>query len=208
MIGCVNNKALERRVFNLEQENAMLRKETTDLNIKIEETNNLLYVMQDKITEQQKLIEEIKKTASAQPVRIAKRYQPSTVNLDNSPEALYRNSLDLLYAGKVDSAEKGFTEFLAKYPEHPYADNAQYWLGECQYYRKDYNSAITEFNLVLTNYPSGDKVCDATLKIGYSYIQLGDVDNGVKYLKEVIKNCGNSPVVQKAEEKIKLLGRN
>jgi len=46
------------------------------------------------------------------------------------------------------------------------------------------------------------------LKIGYSYIQLGDVDNGAKYLNEVISNCNDTPVAQKAAEKLKLLGRN
>lgn len=205
--GCANTELLEQRITRLEEENAALRKETTDINIKLEETNNILYVMQDKITEQAKSIDELKNSTL---VKTAKEGAtvPQKVQAVDSAEERYRDSLDLLHSGKVDAAEQGFRDFLEKYPEHPYADNAQYWLGECFYTRKDYNSAITEFNLVLTNYSHGDKICDATLKIGYSYIQLGDVDNGAKYLNEVISNCNNTPVAQKAAEKLKLLGRN
>lgn len=207
LIGCANTKLLEKRISQLEEENAALRRETTDINIKLEETNNMLYVMQDKIAEHSKSIEELRNINSIKSVR-EKPVSQSRVQATDEAEKLYRSSLDLLNSGKVDAAEQGFRDFLDKYPEHPYADNAQYWLGECFYARKDYNSAITEFNLVLTNYSHGDKICDATLKIGYSYIQLGDIDNGTKYLNEVMTNCNNTPVARKAAEKLKLLGRN
>ncbi len=205
--GCANTKLLNQRITRLEEENVALRKETTDIHIKLEETNNILYVMQDKITEQAKAIEELKKILQTKTVKenpsISSRVRPP-----DSAEEYYHRALSLLQSGKVEAAEQGFRDFLEKYPEHSYADNAQYWLGECFYTRRDYNSAITEFNLVLTNYSHGDKICDATLKIGYSYIQLGDVDNGVKYLEEVLSNCSDTPVAQKAAEKIRLLGRN
>ncbi len=207
LIGCANTELLEKRIARLEEENAALRRETTDINIKLEETNNILYVMQDKITEQAKSIEELRNSNSIKSMK-EKPITPAKVHATDDAEKLYRSSLDLLNSGKVDAAEQGFRDFLEKYPEHPYADNAQYWLGECYYARKDYNSAITEFNLVLTNYSHGDKICDATLKIGYSYIQLGDVDNGTKYLNEVMTNCNDTPVARKAAEKLKLLGRN
>lgn len=207
LAGCANTELLEQRISRLEQENATLRKETADINIKLEETNNILYVMQDKITEQSKSIEELKNRNSIKAMKGAP-IASEKVQRASSAEESYRAALDLLHAGKVDRAEQGFRDFLEKYPEHPYADNAQYWLGECFYSRKDYNSAITEFNLVLTNYSHGDKICDATLKIGYSYIQLGDIDNGEKYLNEVIAKCSDTPVAQKAAEKIRLLGRN
>jgi len=197
--GCASTEVLENRISRLEQENALLRKETTDINIKLEEAMNLMYVMQDKLAEQAKMMEELKNSSTSKVIKKEK---------ENTPDALYRSALDLLQSGKVLEAEKGFRDFIHEYSDHPLADNAQYWLGECFYARKDYHGAITEFNLVLTNYPGGDKICDAKLKIGYSYIQIGDTDNGVKYLNEVINECSGTPVAKKAAEKINLLGRN
>ena len=49
------------------------------------------------------------------------------------PLALYKTAYDDLRAGRHEAAERGFREFVRSYPHHDYADNAQYWLGECFY---------------------------------------------------------------------------
>ena len=49
------------------------------------------------------------------------------------PLALYKSAYDELRAGRHEEAEHGFREFVRRYPHHDYADNAQYWLGECFY---------------------------------------------------------------------------
>jgi len=108
--GCANIKLINQRITQLEEENAALRKETTDINIKLEETNNILYVIQDKMTEQTNSIEELKKSIS---IKTAKENPvvPERVQTVNSAEERYRAALDLLHSGKIDAAEQGFREF-------------------------------------------------------------------------------------------------
>jgi tol-pal system protein YbgF len=65
------------------------------------------------------------------------------------------------------------------------ADNSQYWLGECFYDRKDYASAVREFRKVIEHYPSGNKVPDALLKVGYSYLLLGSTEAGKQTLLQL-----------------------
>jgi tol-pal system protein YbgF len=65
------------------------------------------------------------------------------------------------------------------------ADNSQYWLGECFYDRKDFTSAVREFRKVIEHYPSGNKVPDALLKVGFSYLSLGSVDAGRQTLSQL-----------------------
>ncbi len=101
------------------------------------------------------------------------------------PLALYKSAYDDLRAGRHDAAEKGFRDFVRRYPHHDYADNAQYWLGECFYDQKRYDKAAPEFRAVLTRWPTGNKAPDAMLKLGFSLIALGDVDKGGKVLREV-----------------------
>src|SRR2546422_7060560 len=38
---------------------------------------------------------------------------------------------------------------LARYPKHPLAGNAQYWIGEAYYVQHDYPQALVEFQKVL-----------------------------------------------------------
>ena len=55
----------------------------------------------------------------------------------------------------------------------PLAGNAQYWLGETYYVRKDYENAATAFALGYQKYPKSAKAADDLLKLGMSLGNLG-----------------------------------
>jgi tol-pal system protein YbgF len=119
-------------------------------------------------------------------IRIAREGVPKPIKSEH-PEAvvLYRKSYEALRASKHEEAVQGFRDFLHLYPTHDLADNAQYWLGECYYDRKDYASAVREFRKVIEHYPGGNKVPDALLKVGFSYLSLGSVDAGRQTLSQL-----------------------
>ncbi len=99
--------------------------------------------------------------------------------------ALYRRSFEALRAGRHEDAVRGFKDFLRAFPSHDLADNSQYWLGECFYDRKDFASAVREFRRVIEHYPSGNKVPDALLKVGFSYLSLGSTEAGRQTLVQL-----------------------
>jgi TolA-binding protein len=47
-------------------------------------------------------------------------------------EEQFRGALAAYQAGKAAEAHGRFGEFVRRFPNHDYADNAQYWMGECQ----------------------------------------------------------------------------
>ena len=61
-----------------------------------------------------------------------------------SARSLYAQVSALLEGATLTAA---FREFLKLYGGSDLADNAQYWLGECFYDRKDYPAAVREFLL-------------------------------------------------------------
>jgi tol-pal system protein YbgF len=73
------------------------------------------------------------------------------------------------YAGALDA----FTAFLVHWPDHPRADNAMYWRGECYYAQGDFARAADELAGVLARFPDGNKAPDALLKLGMSQQKLG-----------------------------------
>jgi tol-pal system protein YbgF len=109
-------------------------------------------------------------------------------NPDMEAFRLYRRSYEALRLGKHDEAADGFREFLRRYAAHDLADNAQYWLGECYYDVKDFASAVREFRRVVERFPHGNKVPDALLKVGYSYLALGSVDAGKQTLEQLVRS--------------------
>ena len=89
------------------------------------------------------------------------------------PDAEYQSAFKLLKEARYDEAAAGFTQFLAQHRDHELASNAQYWLGEVHYVKRQYPAALAAFEGVLTGYPDARKLPDALLKAGYCHYELG-----------------------------------
>jgi tol-pal system protein YbgF len=128
----------------------------------------------------------------------------------DSPDAvtLYRKAFEALRAGRHEEAERGFREFVRAYPSHDLADNSQYWLGECFYDRKDYAAAVHEFRKVIERYPSGNKVPDALLKVGFSYLLLGSTEAGRQTLSQLQRSYPRHEAAGLATTRLEELDRD
>lgn len=94
-----------------------------------------------------------------------------------SPEAQYEFAYaQLLQAqreqGDFNRAEAALKAFIAANPTHRLAGNAQYWLGETYYVRRDYQNAAIAFAEGFQKYPNSEKAPDNLLKLGMSMGQL------------------------------------
>jgi tol-pal system protein YbgF len=117
-------------------------------------------------------------------VRSKTREAPGERSGDGASE--YRTAVDLVKAAKYDDAVAALRAFIARYPRHDYADNAQYWIGEAFYAQKDYPRALSEFRRVVEVYPRGNKVPDALLKVGYCYQAMGQGEKARAVLEQVV----------------------
>jgi tol-pal system protein YbgF len=94
--------------------------------------------------------------------------------LDPEAKPAYDAALALVNARQYDRALDALAAFLLKWPDHPYADNAMYWRGECYFAKGDYLHASEQFEGVVTRFPAGNKAPDALLKLGISHQKLGN----------------------------------
>jgi tol-pal system protein YbgF len=120
----------------------------------------------------------------------------------SSEVALYQIANDHLRAGATAEAMAAFRTFVKRFPNHELADNAQYWLGECFYHRKDYSMALREFRRVVEKFPRGNKVPDALLKLGFSYLALGSTRPGKETLTELARSYPRHPASGLATAKL------
>jgi tol-pal system protein YbgF len=120
-------------------------------------------------------------------------------------EGTYQKAYSTFKSGDYPAAVKLFEAFLSQYPKSEYADNAQYWIGECYYQLKDYDRAILEYDKVVKQYPKGDKVTSALLKEGFAFLDLGDRVNAKLLFQKVIKQYPQSPQAEIAAKKLKAL---
>jgi tol-pal system protein YbgF len=95
--------------------------------------------------------------------------------LDPEAKRAYDAAYSLVSARRFDEALDALASFLVKWPDHPYANNAMYWRGECYFARGDYQHASEQFDGMLKRYPAGAKAPDSLLKLGMSHQKLGNV---------------------------------
>ncbi|MDP2970605.1 MAG: outer membrane protein assembly factor BamD, partial [Deltaproteobacteria bacterium] len=79
---------------------------------------------------------------------------------------LYKDAYETFQKGDLDGGRRKFEAFLKQYPNMELSDNAQFWIGETYFLKKDFEKAILEYEKVIVKYPEGDKVSSALLKQG------------------------------------------
>lgn len=90
-----------------------------------------------------------------------------------SGDQMYHDAMKKLQDGDNAGAERGFKAFLQSHPRHALAGNAQYWLGESYYARRDYQNAMTAFAEGYKIYKTSPKGPDNLLKLGITLAVLG-----------------------------------
>ena len=124
-----------------------------------------------------------------------------------APGAAEKESYDRAFQAlkelRYADAAQLFQEFLDRYPNSEYADNAQYWLGESYYVTRNYDIALEAFQELLDNHPDSSKVPDALLKIGYTHYELKNWDQARTALSQVEQNYPDSTLARLAASRLK-----
>jgi len=157
-----------------------------------------------------KLVHKIKERATSQSdlidsLLVVEGHKKAGPEKDLDAMELYDSAYLDLSEQNYEMAESGFLKYLKVFPESDYADNASYWLGEISYARKEYEKAFEKFKQVTIDYPAGDKMPDALLKMAYCLINLGQKSKAKKILKRIIGDYPGSSVASLAEARLNRL---
>lgn len=98
---------------------------------------------------------------------------PPAAAANASGDQMYHDAMKKLQDGDNAGAERGFKAFLQSQPKHALAGNAQYWLGESYYARKDYQNAMTAFAEGYKAHKTSPKGPDNLLKLGITLAVMG-----------------------------------
>lgn len=110
------------------------------------------------------------------------------------------------YSNKMyEQALKGFSRFVEKNPEHPYADNALFWRGECFLAIGKFFQGIGEFERLHRRYPKSDSAASGLYRIGFSYDQLRDRAKALEYYFQVVDKYPNTDAARRASRRVSAL---
>src|ERR1700686_297615 len=123
-----------------------------------------------------------------------------------APDVLYNNALRDYNGGKNDLAIQEFGDYIKFYPNTDLSGNAYFYLAEIQFKAGDYQKAVANYDLVLQNFPSGNKAAAAELKKGFALLELGKEDDGTQELKRVIQRYPRTNEATQARERLRKTG--
>ena len=136
----------------------------------------------------------------AAPLQPGDQFNTQTAGLPGAPTALSgspRDQYDLAYGyiltGDYDLAEQEFRAWLASFGSDPLAVDAQFWLGESQFYQRRYRDAANAFLAVYTGHAEHAKAPDALLKLGMSLAALGETSAACATFGEVGRKYPSAP---------------
>lgn len=131
----------------------------------------------------------------------------SRANTNPADEQIsYLAAYELVKNKRYDEALIAMQTFATKYPQGGYTANAQYWLGELFLVKKNYNDAISHFDMVLQQFPSSSKYSASLLKMGYALADSGRVGEAKERLQEVMKKYPDTNTAELAHLKLETLG--
>jgi tol-pal system protein YbgF len=122
------------------------------------------------------------------------------------PDVLYNNALRDYNAGKGDLATQEFSDYIKFYPNTDLAGNSYFYLAELEYRAANYPDAVKNYDLVIQNFPSGNKAASASLKKGFALIEMGQKDDGIAELRHVIQRYPKSNEAVQARDRLRKLG--
>jgi len=127
---------------------------------------------------------------------------PAGVSADRS----YAEAMRDLQTGKSDLAYNEFQQYLTYFPSTEFAAKAQYYLGEIDYNRGNYPSAIHNFDLVLERYPENPKTADAHLMKAYALLKANERNHAVQEFRILVSNYPHTDDARKALQQLRSLG--
>ncbi|MFQ5740732.1 MAG: tol-pal system protein YbgF [Acidobacteriota bacterium] len=194
------NRVLEEMVKVLRDEKADFRKTVSDLHqeiqglsVKLDDTNNRLASLHQKVEESQ--------------MRVETRRLPSASDPGGAkPDQVYSLAFNDYLGGNYELAIRGFQDFLVNYPESEYTDNAAYYLGLCYQHQGRSEQALQAFDQVINLYPKGDMAPSAYYKKALLEQEQQKNEAAIETYRKLITLFPNSQEAVIASQELEGLG--
>lgn len=107
-------------------------------------------------------------------------------------ESLFNAAYGDYTAGRFVLAVSGFEELVSQFPDSPRAPDALYWTGESLAAQDMHAEARRRFLQVTQDYPGSPNVPDAVLRAALEAIELGQRDDAIRELRQLVAAHGGS----------------
>jgi tol-pal system protein YbgF len=209
-----NSDSMNKVAASMTALQGSLEKLQTDNGGKVEQLSGQIQALNDSLDELKARLAKVSKQLedmqaaqqSAAAGQAAQQAQQQALAQAPPPDVLYNNGLRDYNAAKNDLAKQEFSDYVKFYPSTDLAGNAYFYLAELAYKQGNFQEAVTNYDQVLQNFPTGTKAPSSDLKKGLALIELGKKDDGIAELRHVIQRYPRSNEALQAKDRLRKLG--
>ncbi len=183
----------DKRLLKLQKQVEELKKELKKKDMQIADLKAQLMLKEEQLAKKQSA------SSTAQPSFYPTTSQGMQPVAASEYKRTYQRGLELFHQKRYDEAIQVFEQLLATDLNHPLADNAQYWIGECYYAMGKYQKAIMAFEKVFT-FRNSNKNDYAQFKIGQCYYMLGNKQRARQEFQQLVDNYPDSELIGRAKD--------
>jgi TolA-binding protein len=196
-------QVLQQQVGSLQKNNADTANHISDLEEQIRYLNGRVEVLENKLASSQNENDQLKKQASdlnqnqSQKMAI---FQDALTKMEQNVTALQAD-VGGLHAQALAEQTRKDTEVEVKKK----SDKSPFETGEAYFEKKEYRSAILEYEKYRNKFPKGKNFATATYKMGVSFQELGMKDEAKTFFDEVVTKHPKSEEAKKAKSRLQKL---
>jgi len=189
---------------------ARMKQLITVMSSRLESMENKLSAMNQKLDQAKTALDNV---TTQKPTSAAAKSHPSQRSgtavearlLDNgfvqdASVMAYRQSMILYQTKKYPEAILSFSAFVEKYPDHPLAGSAQYYLGSCYFKQKEYALATKELQKVVQTYDQSPHVSSALRDLASAQDKLNKPDDAARSRQLLTSLFPSSPAALEVPE--------
>lgn len=117
-------------------------------------------------------------------------------------DAEYDSALASMKTGDLSGGVQKLVAFADAYPKNARADNALYLAGVGLFGLEEFDPAARLFERVLKQYPAGDTVTEAMLKLGECRLRLNQTTAARDVFQKVVASYPGTPAAQSAQSRL------
>jgi tol-pal system protein YbgF len=207
LAGCAVPSSKNQDTTELKQQILELQKTAGTQAARIEELNNKILLLTDRIDGGAETSMSARPAQGTQTVP-KKKSGPAVaipeagVKEMKGVERLYYQAQSDAQLGQMTSLQRNVELMLKGYKESPLTINALFLLGETFYEQKQYLKAAEQFDRLYKTFPDGNKAVPALFKLGLCYEQLGKTNEAKQAFNNVVSIYPGSREAMLAEKHI------
>lgn len=206
--GCM--LATQQDLVRLDDNLTKVRKNQADLVVKMSELSGNLEALNSQLESSQQRMSSLSQKLDDLQSDLQRRFNvlsgqvtgTSTQGV-SSPGDMFRLAYNDYQAGKFDLALVGFRNFITQHSQAELAPQAQFYLGECEFGRKNYPDAAREYGRVADQFPKSDFAPKALFKRGVSYQQVNKKNEARDAFNRLIKDYPRHDLAKSARDALR-----